>query len=660
MLTGGTGNLRDVLLNMTSNATNLISESLKNEARVKIADLADQTKGGARFMTKIPKDTKPVTVDKEQIREFVYRTLGLSPKMVEMSMVPGERKYIEQVEKSLAEHPEFIQFWQMGQSPKGSNVVAVLRGGEPDFYEVADPVLYRSIAALNRPAKNWMVKFLGAIKHVGQSSITLSIDFMTANIARDTVAGSIMSRSGFRPFVDSVKGMKSRITKDQDYKDFIANGGGLSSYMIEETGLRKHLEKFYSKKGIDYKTVIDTPAKVLYFLEEITDAFETSTRIGEFKRARGKGESGRHAAYQAREVSTDFAMRGDSEVAGFFYDTVMFLKAGVNGIDRLYRGLAHDPNRGNIAMKAGMLALVSAALYALNRDDEEYKDLPDWDKDNHWHFFIGGKHFRYPKIWEIGAVSSIAERTMEQLFDKDAEFKKYPQDVFRIITNLFKINVIPQALNPLYEQATNRKGFTGSPIEQQWMSQLMPWARSYPYGSRIIQDFGEAERNWPRDIQVSPARIEALLHGYFNTWATYGLMLTDAALYDDTPALRVDDYPGLRRFYAAKPARHTKYENMFYDMLQEVTELRRTMSLMNKQDNPEIAEEMEKRYEAELEHYGELTGLQKELSLNRKESIEVMRSKTMTPEEKRTELDRLIMEKNKSLKEVMSEVTKKK
>ncbi len=49
-------------------------------------------------------------------------------------------------------------------------------------------------------------------------------------------------------------------------------------------------------------------------------------------------------------------MRGDSQAIGFMYDTIMFLKAGVNGMDRLYRGLAHDPNRAGIAAKIALMA----------------------------------------------------------------------------------------------------------------------------------------------------------------------------------------------------------------------------------------------------------------------------------------------------------------
>ena len=202
--------------------------------------------------------------------------------------------------------------------------MAVLKAGKPEYYEVADPLLYSALTHLNRPAKDWLTRLLAVPRRIGQASITPSVDFLAANIARDTLMGTVMSRHGFRPIVDSAKGLKPRIMADDSYKEFIANGGGFSSYFVDEGAFKTHLERFYTSKGIDYRTVLDAPAKLLFAVERIADAFEMSTRLGEYQRARARGEHPRHAAYSAREVSTDFAMRGDSAALGFLFDTIIF------------------------------------------------------------------------------------------------------------------------------------------------------------------------------------------------------------------------------------------------------------------------------------------------------------------------------------------------
>lgn len=648
-LTGGTDNIRDVLQNMIQNASQLIVQAVRNEARASVADMADTIKGGGRFMVKIPRGTGQTQISKAEIMRIVEQA----------GIVPGD------VLADYSRLKDLVTVFQFGQAPKGKNVVAVMRGGKADYYEVGDPLLMRSLQALDRPVKNWITRFLGGFKRVGQSSITLSLDFISANLARDTVMGGIMSKHGFRPFVDSIRGMKSRITKDPAYQEFIANGGGFSSVYLDDQAFKKRLEQFYGKKGINYRTVIDTPAKFLYFMETLADAFEMSTRLGEFKRARGKGSDPRHAAYSAREVSTDFAMRGDSEVLGFFFDTVMFLKAGVNGMDRLYRGIADDTNRRQIAVKTALLALASTTLYALNRDNDLYDRLEDWDKDGHWHFFIpkaGAKvnaplekryhHFRYPKLWEIGAVSSMAERSLENLLESTP--KKLGKDYLRIVLDQFKLDYVPQAIEPLYEQYLNRNRFTGAPIETQTMEQLAPFARSKHYTAKILQETGLKSRNLPRALQVPPARTEALLRGYLNTWAMYGLSLADAALYDDKPDMRVDDYPVLRRFYAAEPAKRTQYETQFYDMLREATELRRTIRQMDKIGRPDIADEISNR--KGVDNYKPLTSINEVFQEINREIRKVYIDDRLTSQQKREKLDNLAREKNRLLEAAVKEI----
>jgi hypothetical protein len=629
-LTGGTENIRDVLGNMVGNAAMLIDKAVKNEARLKVAELAEQHEGG-KFMVKIDTESRPVKIAGDQVIDAMLERYGIA--------LDGDA-------------PAFFEFLIHGQPPAGSNVVAVIKAGKTAWYEVADPILYRALQAIDRPNQHWLTTWLGLPKRVGQATITLTPDFFVANLARDTIMGGIMSRSGFRPFVDSVKGMRLRLTNDPLYKEFIANGGGLSSIYLDEGKLRHKLEKFYNRQGIDYRTVLDSPDKLLSFVETLGDAFETSTRLGEYKRAIENGEHPRHAAYQGREVSTDFAMRGDSKALGFMYDTVMFLRPAVVSMDRLYRGVAHDPNKAAIGIKTGMLALSSIALYLMNRDDPRYQDLPDWDRDANWHFFVGDQHFRYPKIWEIGAVSSGAERTVEKLLDNDT--LGLGADFTRIVGNVFNLNLMPQIVAPLYEQATNRNNFTKAPIETPGMENVQPFMRAKPTTNETLKAAGMATRNLPERLQLNPARAEMLLRGYFNTWAMYGLALSDKAFFGEKlPESRTDQLPVVRRFYSQEPPLHTKYETMFYDMLGEAKRLQGTLRELDRINQKDIADEKEASPLA-----GEAKPLEraaKNLQGINADMRQARRDDNLTPREKREKLDSLTVERNALLKAAVTD-----
>ena len=647
-LTGGTENLKSILGNMVANAATLIDKSVKNEARLKVANLALKERGGGRFMQEIPKESRPVKISGEQILEAVLKTLGIDQKG---SIGPAMRKTVARLREQIANAPEAFEFL-MQQAPAGSSVVAILEGGKPRYFEVADPILMRALASIDRQHTSWLIKWLGLPKRVGQLAITLTPDFMIRNISRDTVMGAVMSRAGFRPVMDSLEGMRLRLTNDPIYKDYIANGGGMSSIYLDEHKFKADLERFYNRQGIDYKTVLDTPAKLLNAVETMADAFEMSTRLGEYKRAVEHGENPRHAAYLGREVSTDFAMRGDSKTLGLMYDTIMFLKPAVVSFDRLGRGLLHDPNRGAIATKAGLMALSSMTLYLANKDNPKYQDLADWDRDSYWHFFIGDQHFRFPKTWEIGAMASVAERTAEKTIAADPE--GLGKDFVRILAATFDLNLKPQIVAPLYEQATNRNGFTGAPIETPGMENVQPFLRAKPSTSQTMKAAGMATRNLPESMQVNPVRAEALLRGYFNTWATYGLMLTDKAFFNDQlPTMRTDELPVVKSFYVQDPAKHTKYESMFYDMLNEAQRLHGTMRELDQMHRPDLADEKERSSLA-----GEAKPLEragKNLQVINRDMEATRRDPMLSPDEKRKKLDSLTVERNALLKAAVTE-----
>ncbi|MEH6525911.1 MAG: LPD38 domain-containing protein [Sneathiella sp.] len=611
-LTGGTENLQDIAKNVVQNAATLIDVSLSNEVRLEAAKLAKGPRG-AKFMAQIPKEQIPVSVETPQIEQALIDAMGADSKQ---QLPIDVQIMLDQVAAELGPYTEFII---RGQAPQGGNIVAALQNGKPIFFEVADPLVLRSMISLNRPSKSWITRILSLPKRIGQASITLTPDFMAANLARDTMLGSIMSRSGFKPVLDSLNGIKSRIAQDKNYKDFIANGGGFSSHLVDEEAFTAHLEKFYTKKGINPHNVLNVPRKLFFALEVMADAVEMSTRLGEFRRAQALGEHPRHAAYRAREVSTDFAMRGGglrrghelhdrfddvAEAVGFMYDTVIFLKAATNGIDRTYRGFTEDKNKTAIAVKTGLIGLVSAALWYLNKDNPLYQDLEDWDKDTNWHFFVPKldepadapieerfHHFRFPKLWEIGAVSSIAERTMETIETGDPV--KGAKHVGDVVLSTFGLEYIPQAIAPFYEVYANKNRFTGRPVEGMAQQAVQEWARANLSTSQTLRKAGETVRDVPILNKISPVQAQHLLRGYFNTWATYGLSISDAIFFDNAPDLRVDQYPVIKRFYRQNPSRSSKAVGEFYDALKEATETRRTIKQLLLSDREAMAREQE-------------------------------------------------------------------
>jgi hypothetical protein len=596
-LRGGTSNLADPVENIFRNLRMLISSAMVNRARVATVNVIANATGGARFLTKIPKDNKAVYIDKEQLRRlFKQLIIGADP----ITAQELEDFFNEGLD-------DFVRFWQFQQAPKGSDVIAVMRSGKPQFYQVADPILYRAFDALPRHFQRSLVRTIVSFpKRLAHATITTALGFFARNISRDQMMATVMSKVGYKPFVDGIKGMKSRLLKDPYYRDWLANAGGWGTFYSEQTDAYKALDAFYKKHGIARQLVIDTPMKLYEFLRQIGEVFEEATRLGEFRRQLEHGAGSVKAVFESREISTDFAMRGDSEALGWLYDTVPFLKAGVVSVDRVYRGFAHGEARDRLSviLRTAMIALASMGLYALNRGNPLYEQLEDWDRDTNWHFFIPKKealehflttgqlpddkpenlyyHWRFPKPWEIGGIGSMAERALEGYIN--GQPGKAAEKSLRIIRELFRWNITPQVIAPLQDIYSNWLSFPGRPIETQSMRQLEPWARVAPFTSRTLRALGEnVLRKIPKDYQViSPAQIQVLIRGYLNTWGAFGLQLADQIFFDDVPNLRADQYPVLYSFYRKEPAHHTRYVTEFYEMLRQATEARRTLHEMDK------------------------------------------------------------------------------
>lgn len=648
-LKGGTGNLREPLQNIIMNANSLIGAALKNDARAKVVEMIEKERGGGNFMQKIPAEARPVKIDAKQVQDAVLKGMGIDERA---GLSAEGARFATQIEKQIAEAPEFYQFFVGGQAPKGKNIVAVMKAGKPEYYEVADPLLLRSLTALDRPAQHWIIKLLGWPKRIGQASIVLDPSFMAANWTRDQISAGVMTRSGFRPVIDAIDGVRLRMTSDPLYKEWVANGGSMSSLFLDEHAFRAKLEQFYTKQGIDYRTVIDSPKKFLNMIETIGDFAESATRIGEFKRSLEKGDHPRHAAYKSKEVSVDFSQSGDSPVARAAYDSIIFLRAAVVSWDRLYRGVKHDPNNGLIAAKAGMIGLASAGLYLMNRGDPRYDDMPGYLKDSHWHVFLGEHHFMIPKAFEWGSIGSIAERTIEKTMDDDPE--GLGKDVVRIIKNNFKLNMTPQFAAPLVEQYANRTSFTDAPIETPGLEGLQPFLRSKPGTSETLKAAGMLTRDLPEELQINPVRAEALLRGYLNSWATYALMASDRIAFGDKlPEMRADEMPVVKRFYKEEPPKHTRFDSEFYDMLSSAKRLRGTMRELDDRGLTSYADTKEQSPLA-----GEAKPLEraaKNLAGINRDMEAVRQDGNLNPRQKRERLDELTVERNALLKAAVTD-----
>ncbi len=296
---GGTGNLRDVLGNILENADRLIDLSLTNDARRRVAELASDRPGGGHFMAKIPKDNAKVRLLAQDAKESFSEeswAAAVQRKKDELAKPSSGLDDAEQyqalrdwAEDARLDHEMWVdevwegigptfEVWQRGLAPKGDNIIAVLHDGKPHYFEVADPLLLRSLEAFNRPGRdNFVVKAFGALKDLHQYTITRTPDFMGANLVRDNIAAGVVGKYGYVPFLDAARGAASVMRQDDYYKLARANGVGMGHIQTADQ-TRSQMEMVMRRNGLRPQNVLNSPRKLKYALDYAGDLFEMATR----------------------------------------------------------------------------------------------------------------------------------------------------------------------------------------------------------------------------------------------------------------------------------------------------------------------------------------------------------------------------------------------
>ena len=96
-------------------------------------------------------------------------------------------------------------------------------------------------------------------------------------------------------------------------------------------------------------------------------------------------------------------------------------------------------------------------------------------------------------------------------------------------------------------------------------------------------------------------RPDHLLQSYFNSWAGYSLQASDARFLGGIkPDTRLDQYPVLKRFYVAGPARSTRHVTDFYDLATVAEKKCATGKEALDQGNVERARQIELTFENQI------------------------------------------------------------
>jgi hypothetical protein len=613
-LKGGEKQLNDLMENVLMNWSHILSAAMKNQAAVKTIDAA-------------------------------------------ISM--GAAKEAKQVD---------------GKYPKGS--VKVMKDGKPVHYELSDPDLVDAISTISYLGpKSQFLDIARGFTNALRYGITMSPAYKVRNLIRDSIQSAAVSELGNNMFKNVYNGLAMSKDGSPTYMSALA-GGGIFEMGTAHEGNQAKLIKRLVDKGVSANQILDTPDKIKGKLGDLLDwynkqgnKFENANRLALYQKLIDSGKTHLEASYAARDLM-DFSMQGQFRAVKIIGSLVPFFNARLQGLYKLgrdgitptYRVIANattgKPLEIGDKQKAARFTTISSAvmlaslsLYAMYKDDEDFKRREDWDRDNFWWFKIGDTAFRIPKPFEIGALGTIAERTYEQIADESVEGKVFANRLNHILMDTFSLNPTPQMIKPLIDLYANKDSFTGAPIESGGMENLSKQERITSRTSGLAIALGGVSEGAskiltfnPQAQGISPIQIDYAIKAYFGWLGATASATADLAVepFQEGTKVRppIIDIAAMG-FIKTEPQTQSKYMTQFY---QNNANLQSALADMRHYAELGDSEKVQKIYEergddiALAKVYDKTS---KQFSLLRKQSRLIENNPNIPAEEKRAEMNRL-------------------
>ena len=561
-----------------------------------------------------------------------------------------------------------------GKYPPGS--VKVMENGKVAHYTLEDPDLVDAISTISYLGpKSAFLDIAKGFTNVLRHGITLSPAYKVRNLIRDSIQSAAISELSPNMFSNVYNGLTMSRKGHPTFMSALA-GGGIFEMGTAHEGNQAKLIKALINRGIKETSILDTPQKIASILPELLrqynelgNKFENANRLALYQKLIDSGKTHLEASYAARDLM-DFSMQGQFRAVKVLGSVVPFFNArlqglyklGRDGISPTYRVICNATTgkrleigdkqkamRFTVISSAVMLA--SMALYSMYKDDEDFQRREDWDRDNFWWFKIGSTQYRIPKPFEIGALGTIAERTLEQISDENVEGKVFFKRMNAILVDNFSMNPMPQMFRPLIDIYANKDSFTSAPIESAGMENLSKQERQNDKTSGIAKALGGISEGATKiltfnpDAQgLSPIQVDYMIKAYLGWAGATAVATADRAVEPFQEGTRVHP-PVIDQlamgFIKTEPETRSKYLTEFYqnnaNLQSAMADMRHYAQLGDSEKVSQI-----------LEEKGNKIGLSKAYDKTTKEfakirkAIKIIENDNSIPEDdKRAEMNRL-------------------
>lgn len=322
---------------------------------------------------------------------------------------------IDSIMESMTDEEQNNNLLQEGVNG-GNPTFTVFENGEKVTYEISKD-MYDALKPKNELLKridsSMLSKGLNKANNFRRGLLTeYNPVFSITNAIKDAQDVLLNSQHSAKTYSKIPEATAQILSKGYWYEEYIQNGGEQNSYFRDgEFDVTKNTLPTRAKK------VITFPLKAI---SNVNNVIEMTPRLAEYIVSRQQGRSIETSMLDASRVTTNFKAGGDITKTlnrnGF-----TFLNASVQGMQQQIRNIQEANAKGlkGYAVLATKYAIAGLPALILNNliwdDDDEYKDLQDYVKDNY--YIIGkskdGTFIRIPKGRAVATIQKIVSNADE-------------------------------------------------------------------------------------------------------------------------------------------------------------------------------------------------------------------------------------------------------
>jgi hypothetical protein len=477
--------------------------------------------------------------------------------------------------------------------------------GKYEVWEVGED-LVTAFRVMDNPAMNFLQKWMSAPSRTLRTGAIVTPNFALPNFLKDTVQATFLAKVPWVTIGDSIYGLfylknigdPKKAT--EAYKRYLKGGGAFATLRsIDRTMFDKDVHSILNNGVMrNEQSGILKPFKILTDVSEVMTRVRLNEKV--YQAAKKEGLTERQAlergGFESRNL-LDYAKAGTIGASINRYSA--FWNARAQGATVIYEGFRDRPQK-TFTMIGLTIVLPTIGFYLANLDEngelnEDYKELPDYIKNNKYYVKINGKGYFFPKPFEVGTFfSNLTENVLDYLRNEDRKsFMEFAKDF--LYSHVKGYNPIPVLFKPHLENLMDYSFFRDAPLlPADAPKDMLNSYYSTDYTNPTLKKLAEnlAEIVGVDNYFANPIYLENIYDSYFgdigriakesiNTIAITGGIIEDPIKPTD-PLTKI---PGIRAFQAKDVYGYSKSINEFYKKTDDQKKLLSTVDYLLKTNN---------------------------------------------------------------------------